>query len=150
MRNFRARRKREEPLGRDFAILKSVDSNSVARASLPFSLRIGERRHGGVKVLAVEAEDQAEKIGLLGLDAEAAIGKIANGVGFQIEDGEGLFPAGSVGAETAVEEDSVTRIGRDGGSRGEIIDGARIAGKFPEDFAVGNLRGRLRGGILRA
>jgi len=100
-------------------------------------------------VLAVEAEDQAEEIGLLGLDAEAIVRKIANGVGFQIDDGEGLFAAGSVGAEAAVEEHSVTRIGRDGGGRGEIIDAARIAGEFAKDFVVGNLRERLRGGILR-
>ena len=144
-RDFRAWRKREKSLRRDFAILEVVDGDSVSGASLPFSERIGKRGHGGIEVLAVEAKDQAEEIGLLGLDAEAIIGKIANCVGFQIEDGEGLFAAGSVGAETAVEEDSVTRIGRDRGGRGEIIDAARIAGKFAEDFAVGN----LRRGILR-
>ncbi len=148
-RDFRARRKREKSFGRDVAVLKSVDGDSVAGTSLPFSQRIAQRGHGSIQVLAVEAEDQAEEIGLLGLDAQATVGDIANGVCFQIENRERLLPAGSVGAETAVEEDSVTRIGRDRGGCGEIIDAARIAREFAEDFAVGNLRGRLRGGILR-
>ena len=91
-------------------------------------------------MLAIEAECQAEEKGLLGVLGEALVGEIAEFVGFEIQNREGLFFSGGVGAKTAVKEDGIATIGRNGGGRGEIINAARIAGHFAEKLAVGHLR----------
>ena len=101
----------KKSLGRDFAVLESVDGDSVSRASLPFAERIGERSHGSVEMLSVEAEGETEEIGLLGVTAEAIVGEIADGIGFEIQDGERLFLAGSVGAVAAVEKNGEAAVG---------------------------------------
>lgn len=62
-------------------------------------------------MLVVEAKGQAEKIGLFGAGTETVVGKIADRVRLEIEDGEGLFSGGGVGAEAAVQEHGVPRVG---------------------------------------
>ena len=90
---------------------------------------------------AVGAEGEAEEIGLLGIAGEAVVGEIAEFVGLQIEDGEGLFFAGGVGAIAAVKKEGEATIGGDDRGGGEIVDATRVAGDFGEEFAVGELKG---------
>ena len=105
-----ARREREETLGGDFAIFEFVDSDAVASTSLLFSERVGEGGHGGVEMLAVEAEGEAEEVGLFRADGEPVVGKVAKSVGFEVQNGEGLFLVGCVGGKTAVEEDGEVAV----------------------------------------
>ena len=142
-RNAFPRNQRDEAFRRDDAIFEAVNGNAVPGASLPLAKGIGERGDRGVQVLAVGAEGQTEKIGLLGAAAEAFVGKVAEFVGGQIENGEGLLLAGRVGAEAAVEKDREAPIGRDDRSGGKIVDGARVPGDFGEKFAVGEFARRL-------
>lgn len=149
-RNSIAWGQREKSLGGHFAILKGVDGNAVSGASLPFSEGIGEGSHGGVEMLAVKTEREAQEISLLGPVAQAVVGKIAEFVGFQIQNRDGLFLAGGVGTEAAVEENSKAAIWRNNRGSGEIIDTARITGEFAKDFGIGDLRClRVRCGVLR-
>lgn len=96
---------------------------------------------------AVDAKSEAEKIGLFGVAAEAVVGEIAEFVGGEIHDGEGLFFAGGVGAVAAVEEDGEAPVGRDCGGGGEIVRGAWVAGNFAEKFCVGHLERSLGAGL---
>ena len=90
-------------------------------------------------MLAIETEGEAEEIGLLGVAAEAVVGKIAEIVGLQIQDGEGLLFLGGVGAVAAVEEDGELAVGRERGGGGKVVGGAGLAGDIAEDFSVGDL-----------
>ena len=92
-------------------------------------------------MMAISAEGEAEEIGLLGVAAKAVVGEIAEFVGGEIQNGEGLFFTGSVGAVAAVKKNGEAAAGRDGGGGGEIVDGARVAGDFGEEFGVGELEG---------
>ena len=48
-----------------------------------------------------------------------------------------------------MEKDGKFVVGREGGSRGEIIDGARIAGDCRENATVGEIDGLLCDGYWR-
>src|SRR5579859_5854119 len=96
-------------------------------------------------MVAVEAEGEAEEIGLVGIVGEAVVGKICDFICFKIKDGERLFFAGGVGAVAAVEEYGELVVGREDGGGGEIVDGTGMAGDFAEDAAVGQVYGRLLG-----
>ena len=45
-------------------------------------------------MMAVEAEGEAEEIGLVGIVREAVVGKVCDFICFEVEDGEGLLFAG--------------------------------------------------------
>jgi len=89
--------------------------------------------------VAVEAEGEAEKIGLMGVVAEAFVGEVRDLVGFEIEDGERLFFAGGIGAVPSVEKSREFLIGGERRGGGKIVDGAGMAGDFGEDSSIGQV-----------
>ena len=62
-------------------------------------------------MLSVQAEGEAEKVGLTGVGGEVVVGEIADRVCFKVQDGKGLFFAGRVRAKSAVEENGEAAIG---------------------------------------
>ena len=82
------------------------------------------------------------------LAGKAVVGKIGDGVGLQIEDGEGLFFARGIRAIAAVKKDRETAVRREGDGGGEVVDLPRMAGNFAEELAVRESRGRI--GVLRS
>ena len=144
-RDFCARGDGDEALWNDLAIVEGIDGDAVAGAAFFLAEGIGEGSHGGVEVLAVEAEGEAEEIGLAGVLAKAGVGEIGEIVGCEIEDGKRLFFAGGVCAVAAVKEDRKFSVGRESDGRGEIVDLARMAGDFAEKLAVGESGERGRG-----
>ena len=77
---------------------------------------------------AIGAEGQAKEEGLFGVAAEAVVREIAEFVGGEIQDGEGLLFAGGVGAVATMKKNGIAAAGGDCRGGGEIVDGARLAG----------------------
>src|SRR5258707_278402 len=142
VRDFQSRREWEETLRSHTAIVESVDGDSVSGASLLLAKRIGERGHRRKQMFAVQAEGKTQEIRLLGVASETIVGKVLQLVGRQIQYGERLLFAGSVGAIAAVKENDEAAVGRNRGCSGEVIDPAGIAGNSAEEFAVWKLRER--------
>ena len=101
-------------------------------------------------MFSIRAECQAEEIRLLGVAAEAIIRKIAERVGFEIQNGKGLLLAGGVRTVATVKQHRETAIGRDSCSGREIIDAARIARDIAKKFGVRHLLEQMCSRILRS
>ena len=92
-------------------------------------------------MLAIEAKSQAEKESLSGIRTEAVVGKIAEFIGFEIQNGEGLLFAGTVSPIATVEEDGEAAIGRNSGGSRKIIDLAGGTGNCAEKLGIWQLCG---------
>lgn len=138
-RNFAARREGKKTFRSDDSIFEGVNGDAIAETSLLFAQGIGERSDGSVEMFAIDAEGEAEEVGLLGVATKTIVGEIAEFVGGEIENREGLFFAGGVGAVAAVEENGKATVGRERGDGGEIVDRAGLAGDRGKEFAVGEL-----------
>ena len=101
-------------------------------------------------MLSIDAEREAEEVGLHGATAQAIVWKVAKLVGLQIQHGERLFLSGPVSAIAAVQQNCEMSVRRNGHCCREIIDLSRSAGHFSKHLAVGH-RGLVgRRGLLGA
>jgi hypothetical protein len=95
--------------------------------------------------VAIEAEGEAKKKGLMRVVAKAIVGEVGEFVRFEIEYSEGLFFVRCIRAVPAVEENGKLIVRREYGGDGEIVNWSRIAGSFGEDAAVGEIYWLLSG-----
>jgi hypothetical protein len=93
--------------------------------------------------VAIEAEGETEKVRLMRVVTEAAIGEVSKFVRFEIKDGEGLLLTRCIRAITTVEENGKLFVRREDGGGGKVVDGARMTGNFGKDAAVREVDRRL-------
>src|SRR5262249_7343230 len=108
--------------------------------------RVGIGRHRGIQMFSVEAECQPEKISLVSTVIQSGFGKLGERVRRNVEYGKrliGMLAVFGVSPVAAVEENDEAPVGRNGSSRGEIVDRARMTGYFAEQTAIGELSWRL-------
>lgn len=99
-------------------------------------------------MISIQAKSQTEEKRLPGIAAEAIIWKIAERVGFQIQNGKGLFLTRAICTVAAVKQYRESTIWRNCRSGREIIDAARISGDIAKEFGVRHLLERRRSRIL--
>src|SRR4030095_11593308 len=132
---------------RDFSFVERIDGDAISGVVFFLTQRVGVGRHRRVEVFAVGAEGESEKICLVRTVVEASFWKIGERVRSHIENREGLvgmFAVFRVRSVSAVQKNDEAAIGRNCGSGGEIVDGARMAGHFAEQTSVGELSWSLR------
>ncbi len=84
-RQLFTRSQRQESLRSYGSILKAINCDSISRASLLFSQWICQRRHRRKQMLAIHAESQPQKVGLLRPGLQALVWKIPQLVRLQIQ-----------------------------------------------------------------
>ena len=128
----------DEALRLELAAAELVNGDAVSCVVPLLADWIGDGADGGVETGAIGTEGEAEEVALMGVVAEALVGKIGEAVGLQIEDGDRLMGAGRLGAVAVVQERGVTlvRAERDGG--GETVYGGDQAWRGNgQEFAGG-------------
>jgi hypothetical protein len=69
-------RQLDELLGRQFALLESINRNPIAERARLLPFWIGERGNRGVKPFPIAAESQPDKISLRGVQFKSRVGEI--------------------------------------------------------------------------
>ncbi len=90
-------------------------------------------------MLAVQTEDQPDKVSLPGIAGQTVVRVISQVVVFEIQYRQGLLPARRVGAISAVQKNNETAVRRNSRRRRKIIDLTRMAWNLGEEFAVREL-----------
>src|SRR5271157_2184057 len=104
--------------------------DAVAGAGWLLAGGVGDRTHRGIEMFAVARESQPDEIALAGrgLVAQPVVGKIAELIVAEIENGNRLARAGFLRAVALVEQRGVTAVGTERDGRRKAVGAAQVAG----------------------
>src|SRR5579862_8529974 len=117
----------DEPLGRDFTLIESVNRYSVARIAGSFALRIRNGANRSVKVMLVATECQPQEKALAGIFPQALIWKVCELVSGKVDHFDGLADPVCLSTVTVVEQYGIPSIGTKTDGGGKPVHAAELA-----------------------